>query len=117
MSIRNIRLSSLVLFILSWAAAPATFNSAAWAADESQPIRALLVAGGCCHDYKHQKDILTKGISARANVEWKIAYDPDTGTKHVNPIYASDDWAKGFNVVVHDECTATSRTSRSSTAS
>ena len=35
---------------------------------DDKPIRALLVAGGCCHDYKHQKDILTEGISARANV-------------------------------------------------
>ena len=25
---------------------------------------ALLVIGGCCHDYANQKDILTKGISA-----------------------------------------------------
>ncbi len=71
-----------------------------------KPIRALLVAGGCCHDYKHQKDLLTKGISARANVEWRIAYDPDSGTKHLNPIYLNDDWAKGFDVVLHDECSA-----------
>ncbi len=106
MSNRTIRPSSVTLFVLSCAAALTAFNSAARAADESQPIRALLVAGGCCHDYKQQKDILTKGISARANVQWKIAYDPDTGTKHVNPIYGSDDWAKGFDVVVHDECTA-----------
>ena len=110
MSIRIIRPSSLVLFVLSCAAALTAFNSTARAAeehkDEDKPIRALLVAGGCCHDYKHQKDILTKGISARANVQWKIAYDPDTGTTHVNPVYGSDDWAKGFDVVVHDECTS-----------
>ena len=67
---------------------------------------ALLVAGGCCHDYKAQKDLLTKGISARANVEWRIAYDPNNGTSHLNPIYLNDDWAKGFDVVLHDECSA-----------
>jgi type 1 glutamine amidotransferase len=74
------------------------------AADDGKPIRALLVIGGCCHDYAKQKDLLTKGISARANVEWKIAYDKDTGTKHLNPIYEKPDWSKGFDVVVHDEC-------------
>jgi type 1 glutamine amidotransferase len=74
------------------------------AADEPKPIRALLVLGGCCHDYAKQKDLITKGISARANVQWKIAYDPDKGTKHLNPIYEKADWAKGFDVVVHDEC-------------
>jgi type 1 glutamine amidotransferase len=73
-------------------------------AEDTKPIRALLVLGGCCHDYKKQQDLMTKGISARANVQWAIAYDPDTGTKHLNPWYEKDDWAKGFDVVVHDEC-------------
>ena len=73
---------------------------------DDKPIRALLVAGGCCHDYKHQKDLLAEGISARANVQWVIAYDPDGSTQHLNPIYAKDDWAKGFDVVLHDECSA-----------
>src|SRR5579863_1348873 len=74
------------------------------AAEEPKPIRALLVLGGCCHDYKEQQHILTKGVSARANVQWAVSYDPDTGTKHLNPWYEKDDWAKGFDVVVHDEC-------------
>jgi type 1 glutamine amidotransferase len=78
--------------------------SALRAADDDQPIKALLVLGGCCHDYYKQKDLLTKGISARANVQWVISYDPDTGTKHVNPIYEKEDWYKGFDVIVHDEC-------------
>jgi type 1 glutamine amidotransferase len=75
-------------------------------AADDKPIKALFVCGGCCHDYEHQKDIITKGISARANVEWTIAYDPDKGSKHLNPVYENPDWAKGFDVVVHDECTA-----------
>ena len=33
-----------------------------------------------------------------------IAYDPDTGTKHLNPVYEKPDWAKDFDVVIHDEC-------------
>lgn len=74
------------------------------AQDQPKPIRALLVIGGCCHDYEKQKDILTKGISARARVEWTISYDPDKGTKHLNPVYAKADWAKNFDVIVHDEC-------------
>lgn len=76
------------------------------AADDPAPIRALLVIGGCCHDYAKQKDVLTRGISARANVQWVIAYDPDTTTRHLNPVYAKDDWAQGFDVVVHDECSS-----------
>jgi type 1 glutamine amidotransferase len=74
------------------------------AEDEVKPIRALLVIGGCCHEYDKQKDALTKGVSARANVQWKISYDKDTGTKHLNPVYEKPDWYKGFDVIVHDEC-------------
>jgi type 1 glutamine amidotransferase len=79
-------------------------SDAAPRGEKAQPIRALLVIGGCCHDYAKQKDILTKGIAARANVKWTVAYDPDTGTKHLNPVYEKPDWAKDFDVVVHDEC-------------
>ncbi len=73
---------------------------------KSKPIRALLVVGGCCHDYAKKKDILTQGISKKAIVVWTIAYDPDKGTKHLNPVYEKPDWAKDFDVVVHDECCA-----------
>jgi type 1 glutamine amidotransferase len=72
----------------------------------AKPIRALLVIGGCCHDYARQKDILARGISARANVQVTVAYDPDTSTRHLNPVYDNPDWAKGFDVVIHDECSS-----------
>ena len=88
------------------AAAVAGLSAAPPAADEDRPIRALLVIGGCCHDYKKQKDLLTRGVSARANVQWVIAYDPSTAEDHLNPVYEKDDWAKGFDVIVHDECSA-----------
>ncbi len=74
--------------------------------EPAKPIRALLIAGGCCHDYEHQKDILTQGISQRANVEWTIAYDPSTSNGHRNPVYDNPEWYKGFDVIVHDECTS-----------
>jgi len=84
------------------------FNSISRADDKpaAKPIRVLLVCGGCCHDYAHQKDILAKGLAERANVQVTIAYDDDKGTKHLNPVYEKADWAKDFDVVIHDECTA-----------
>lgn len=79
-------------------------GDAAPRADKAKPIRALLVIGGCCHDYAKQKEILTKGVAERANVEWTVSYDPDKGIKHLNPVYEKPDWAKGFDIVLHDEC-------------
>jgi type 1 glutamine amidotransferase len=67
------------------------------------PIKALLVTGGCCHDYASQKKILSAGISARANVVWTIFHEGDD-REHKAGIYTNRDWAKGFDVIVHNEC-------------
>jgi type 1 glutamine amidotransferase len=71
-----------------------------------KPIKALLVLGGCCHDYKEQQEILKKGIAERAHVEVSVAYDPDTTNMHLNPVYEKPDWADGFDVIIHDECSS-----------
>lgn len=71
-----------------------------------KPLRALLIAGGCCHDYAAQKDILKKGLEARANVVVDVIYTADKSTKARFDIYDNPDWAKGYDVVIHDECSA-----------
>jgi putative membrane-bound dehydrogenase-like protein len=71
-----------------------------------EPIRALLVTGGCCHDYPRQKQILTKGVSARANVQWVVVHQGGTATNSQIPLYNDANWADGFDVVVHNECFA-----------
>jgi type 1 glutamine amidotransferase len=92
---------SLALGTLTLAARPAI------AAEPTvKPLRALLVLGGCCHDYPMQKDILARGISERAHVEVVIAYDSDTTTRHLNPVYENPEWAAGFDVIIHDECSS-----------
>ncbi len=75
----------------------------------AKPIRVLLVCGGCCHDYAHQKDILAKGLAERANVEVTISFyeiRENKGKEKLNPIYEKADWSKDFDVVIHDECDA-----------
>lgn len=71
---------------------------------KEKPIRALLVAGGCCHEYTKQKKLLTEGISARANVVWSVVHEGDGTTDHRMSIYNDPDWAKNYDVIVHDEC-------------
>jgi len=74
-------------------------------APAAEPLRALLITGGCCHDYEAQKKILSEGISARANVTWTIIHEGDAdGKNHKFSIYEKPDWAKGFDVVLHNEC-------------
>ena len=80
----------------------------ALAQDKPKPLRALMVCGGCCHDYKAQKIILSEGITARANVEWTIVHeDAPKGTNeklHRVSIYEKPNWAEGYDIVLHNEC-------------
>jgi hypothetical protein len=76
------------------------------AAEKPAPLKALLVIGGCCHDYAAQKDILKAGLEARANLIVDIAYSADKNTRPALPILGNPDYAKGYDIVIHDECGA-----------
>ncbi len=76
------------------------------AAETTPPLKALLIAGGCCHDYENQKVILKHGLEARANVIVDVIYVNDATTHPALPIYGHPDYAKGYDVVIHDECAA-----------
>ena len=76
------------------------------AADAPKPLKVLLITGGCCHDYKHQKDILKIGLEARANITVDQVHTDDGSTKPPLPIYGNPDYAKGYDLVIHDECAA-----------
>ena len=77
-----------------------------------KPLRALIIAGGCCHDYAMQPIILKEGLEARAHIEvdYVVAVDaekkPDRSTKAKFEKYEKPDWAKGYDVIIHDECSA-----------
>jgi uncharacterized protein len=77
-------------------------------AEEPKTIRALLVTGGCCHDYQNQSIIIPEAIQAfsKLKVEWTIEHQKSDDKKSVIEIYNHKDWAKGFDIVVHNECFA-----------
>jgi len=73
---------------------------------ETKPLKALLVAGGCCHDYAKQHLILSQGIQARANVQVDVVWTDDKSVMPPLPLYDNPDWAKGYDIIIHDECAA-----------
>jgi type 1 glutamine amidotransferase len=70
------------------------------------PLKVLLIAGGCCHDYNAQRNLLKEGLEARAHVVVDIDYSADQSTKATFERYQSAEWAKGYDLVIHDECSA-----------
>jgi putative membrane-bound dehydrogenase-like protein len=73
---------------------------------ETKPLKALLIAGGCCHDYAKQHLILSQGIQARANVQVDVVWTDDKSVTPPLPLYDNPDWAKGYDIIIHDECAA-----------
>lgn len=93
----------LLLFI---AGLLATVNFNPVAAAEAKPLKALLITGGCCHNYPFQAQQLTNATAKLAPVEWTIVDEGGNGTHAEIPLYNQPDWAKGYDVVVHNECFA-----------
>lgn len=75
-------------------------------AQTPKPLRILLITGGCCHDYPKQKDILKDGLESRLNAEVVQVHTDDKSTKPPLAIYGNPDYAKGYDLVIHDECAA-----------
>jgi len=70
-----------------------------------KPIKALMVAGGCCHDYHAQTNIIAEGLSERVKgIEWTIVHEGDKSKTFEVSIYNDPNWAKGYDIVIHNEC-------------
>lgn len=88
--------------ILAWFILAPSLGAAERAAPK--PIRALLVCGGCCHDYTRQKELIAKGLAERAHIEVTAVQQGGTATNSKIALYEKDDWAKDYDIVIHDEC-------------
>lgn len=80
-----------------------------WWAAAAEPLKVLYITGGCCHDYQRQKEIIPAGVRQRANAEFTVVHAGGNGTRYQgieNSLYQNPDWAKGYDLVIHNECFA-----------
>ncbi len=100
---RNVCLLSLTLLFTVMSVARAAEPAAA----ADGPVKILLITGGCCHDYEYQTDQMKTAFKEHnVEVEWKIVNEGGKGTRAEIDLYNNPDWAKGFDVVIHNECFA-----------
>ncbi len=97
--------AAFAIFVLTVALIAAGCGTAS-RASAKRPLRALLITGGCCHNYKLQSEALTNAVARLAPIEWKIIHEGGSGTQAMLPLYDDPNWAKDFDVVVHNECFA-----------
>ncbi len=70
----------------------------------AEPLKGLLITGGCCHDYQAQKQIITQGLSQRVNIVWDIVHEGGDSKDHQVSVYSDPNWAKKYDLIVHNEC-------------
>lgn len=75
----------------------------------TKPLKALLIAGGCCHDYEAQHKILSEGIQKRANIRVDTYVSLSKSPNPPLPLYDDPNWAKGYDLIIHDECAAANK--------
>lgn len=72
----------------------------------AKPIKALLICGGCCHDYDSQKNIIKRGLESSAHIEVTVVHQGGNGTSAEIELYKNPQWADPYDVILHDECFA-----------
>ncbi|MCA9165622.1 MAG: ThuA domain-containing protein [Planctomycetales bacterium] len=92
------------------AAAPVRAEEPAAGKEGGKPIRALLVTGGCCHDYVFQAKAMQLAASSRGvAIDWTVVNEGGKGTQAKIALYDNPKWSDGFDVVVHNECFANTK--------
>lgn len=99
----QVRRVHLILFVLF---AVVLCLSAPVRSRGKSPLRILLITGGCCHNYAFQTEAIKASLPATVPAEWTMVNEGGTGTTATIPLYDRADWAKGYDLVIHNECFA-----------
>ena len=66
----------------------------------------MIVTGGCCHDYTGQSKVLMDTLNAVMPINWTVVQGMTRLPDGKLPLYENPDWARGMDIVVHNECWA-----------
>jgi uncharacterized protein len=70
------------------------------------PVSAMIVTGGCCHDYTGQSKVVMDTLNAVMPINWTVVQGMTSVPDGKLPLYDNPDWAKGMDIVIHNECWA-----------
>ena len=70
------------------------------------PVNAMVVTGGGFHDYTTQTKVLMDTINAVMPVHWTVVQGMTSLPGGRLPLFDHDDWARGQDIVIHNECWA-----------
>lgn len=96
---KNASLLILLLATLSVAVTQPVYSHA-------EPLNILIINGGCCHDYTQQGTVLKRILNTHLGANVVLALSPSNKTNARFEIYQKTDWAQGYDLVIHNECSA-----------
>lgn len=67
-------------------------------------IRAMLIAGGCCHDYPAQAATLMKLFQNDLPIDWTFHYLAWGNNRSAPALYDDPEWYRGYDIIVHNDC-------------
>lgn len=67
-------------------------------------IKALMVAGGCCHDYPAQAAIFMRQLHEELPIDWTFQYLNWQANREAPAFYSDPNWFQGYDIVVHNDC-------------
>lgn len=87
----------------------ACVSSDAWAQDDGDPIKTLMIiGGGPFHDYPTQKKQLKEGLTERiGNIDFTIDHNEGESEEDMSFKFQSqltNDWAKEYDLVLYNNC-------------
>lgn len=68
------------------------------------PINALIISGGCCHDYPAQNKALQDLLNPLMPIHWTTVLGMTSIADGKLPFYQNPNWARGYDIVIHNEC-------------
>lgn len=76
----------------------------------ADPVKILLITGGCCHDYQYQATAIQDSFKEQGvEAQWKVVNEGGKGTEAEIDLYDNPKWADGYDVVIHNECFANTK--------
>ena len=60
------------------------------------PINAMIITGGCCHDYTGQSKVLMDTLNAVMPINWTVVQGMVALPDGRLPLFENSNWARGF---------------------
>ncbi len=70
----------------------------------SKALKGLIVTGGCCHDYKNQKNIVGDGLKEKLNFTYDVLFEMKADK--MKEALSKPDWHKGYDLIIYNFCHA-----------